>query len=80
MPRFDARRAVWQRCRAVVGVAINIACVALLAIVPSHPDLLLGSAYICLKLRRPRRVYEAIAIVSTSGVGKIAHPDRTASG
>jgi tetratricopeptide (TPR) repeat protein len=78
MPRFDARRPVWQRCRAVVGVAINIACVALLAVVPSDPDLLLGTAYICLTLRRPRRAYEAIAMVSTSGVGQIAHRDRTA--
>ena len=78
MPRFGDRGAVGQRCRAVVGVAINIACAALLAVVPSHPDLLLGTAYICLKLRRPRRAYEAVARVSTSGVGQIVHPDRTA--
>jgi len=78
MPRFGDRGAVWLRCRAVVGVAINIACAALLAVVPSHPDLLLGTAYICLKLRRPRRAYEAVARVSTSGVGQIVHPDRTA--
>src|SRR6516165_5229050 len=78
MPRFGDRGAVWLRCRAVVGVAINIACAALLAVVPSHPDLLLGTAYICLKLRRPRQAYEAVARVSTSGVGQIVHPDRTA--
>jgi tetratricopeptide (TPR) repeat protein len=78
MQRFGNRGAVWQRCRAVIGVAINIACAALLAVVPSHPDLLLGTAYICLKLRRPRRAYEAVARVSTSGVGQIVHPDRTA--
>jgi hypothetical protein len=77
MPRFGAGRGVWQRCRAVVGVAINIACVALLAVVPYDPDLLLGTAYICLTLRRPRRAYEAIAMVSASG-GQIAHRDRTA--
>jgi len=78
MPRFGDRGAVWQKCRAVVGVAINIACAALLGVVPSHPDLLLGTAYICLKLRRPRRAYEAVGRVSTIGVGQIAQPDRTA--
>ena len=78
MPRFGDRGAVGQRCRAVVGVAINIACAALLAVVPSHPDLLLGTAYICLKLRRPRRAYEAVARLSTIGLGPIAQPDRTA--
>src|SRR6266436_1967680 len=78
MPRFGDRGAVWQRCRAVVGVAINIACAAWLSVVPSHPDLLLGTAYICLKLRRPRRAHEAVARLSTIGVGQIAHRDRTA--
>jgi tetratricopeptide (TPR) repeat protein len=78
MPRFGDRCAVWQRYRAVVGVAINIACAALLAVVPSHPDLLLGAVYICLKLRRPRRAYEAVARLSTIGIGRIAQPDRTA--
>src|SRR6516164_5010887 len=66
-----------SRCRAVVGVAINIACAALLVVVPSHPDPLLGTAYICLKLRRPRRACEAVTRLSTIGIG-IAQPDRTA--
>src|ERR1700756_3040394 len=79
MPRYGDPGASWQRCRAVVGVAINIACAAVLAVVPSHPDLLLGTAYICLKLRRPRRAYEAVARLSTIGVGQIAQPDRTAN-
>jgi tetratricopeptide (TPR) repeat protein len=78
MPRYGDPGASWQRCRAVVGVAINIACAALLGVVPSHPDLLLGTAYIYLKLRRPHRAYEAVARVSTSGVGQIAQPDRRA--
>src|SRR5262245_56151195 len=77
MPRFGDRRAVGQRCRAVVGVAINIVCAALLAVVASHPDLLLGTAYICLKLRRPRRAYEAVGRMSTIGAGQIAQPERT---
>jgi tetratricopeptide (TPR) repeat protein len=78
MPRFGNRGAVWQRCRAVIGVAINIACTVLLAVVPSHPTLLLGAADICLKLRRPRRAYEAVARLSTIDVGQIAQPDHTA--
>ena len=78
MLRSGDRSAVWQRCRAVVGVAINIACAALLSVVPAHCDLLLGAAYICLKLRRPRRAYEAVARVSAIGVGQIAHPEGTA--
>jgi tetratricopeptide (TPR) repeat protein len=78
MPRFGDPGAVWQRCRAVVGVAINIACAAWLNVVPSHPDLLLGTAYICLKLRRPRRAHEAVARLCTIGVGQISHRDRTA--
>jgi tetratricopeptide (TPR) repeat protein len=78
MPRFGDPGAVWQRCRAVVGVAINIACAAWLNVVPSHPDLLLGTAYICLKLRRPRRAHEAVARLCTIGVGQIPHRDRTA--
>ena len=78
MPRFGDRGTVWQKCRAVVGVAINIACAVLLAVVPSHPGLLLGTAYICLKLRRPRQAYEAVGRVSTIGLGQIAQPDRTA--
>ena len=77
MLRFGDRGVVWQKCRAVVGVAINIACAALLAVVPSHPDPLLGTAYICLKLRRPRRACEAVTRLSTIGIG-IAQPDRTA--
>src|SRR5438128_2713831 len=78
MPRFGDLGATWRRCRALVGLAINIACAAWLGVVPSHPDLLLGTAYICLKLRRPRRAYEAIARLSTIGVGQIPHRDRTA--
>jgi hypothetical protein len=78
MQRFGNRGAVWQRCRAVIGVAINIACTVLLAVVPSHPTLLLGAADICLKLRRPRRAYEAVARLSTIDVEQIAQPDRTA--
>jgi tetratricopeptide (TPR) repeat protein len=78
MPWYGDPGVIWQRCRAVVGLAINIACAALLGVVPSHPDLLLGTVYICLKLRRPHRAYEAVARVSTSGVGQIAHADRTA--
>ena len=78
MPRLGDRDAVWQTCRAVLGAAINIGCAALLAVVPSDPDLLLAAAYICVKLRRPRQAYEAVARLSATVVGQIARPDRTA--
>src|SRR5262249_24630363 len=38
----------------------------------------IGTAYICLKLRRPRRAFEAVGRMSTIGLGPIAQPDRTA--
>jgi tetratricopeptide (TPR) repeat protein len=75
---FGARHAVWQRCRAVASTAINVACAALLAIVPPRPDLLLTTARICLKLRRPRRAYDAVAGVSVIDVRQIADPDHRA--
>jgi tetratricopeptide (TPR) repeat protein len=75
---FGAGRIVWQRRRAVAGAAINVACATLLAIVPPRPDLLLTTARICLKLRRPRRAYDAVARVSVIDVRQIADPDRTA--
>src|SRR2546421_12657812 len=78
MPRLGDRGAVWPTCRAVLGTAINIGCVALLAVVPSDPDLLLAAAYICVKLRRPRQAYEAVARLSATVIGQIARPDRTA--
>jgi tetratricopeptide (TPR) repeat protein len=78
MPRRGHRGAAWQRCRAVLSVAIDIACAALLAAVPSDPDLLLGAAYVCVKLRRPRQAYEAVVRLSATVVGQIAQPDRTA--
>jgi Tfp pilus assembly protein PilF len=78
MPRLGDCGAVWQTCRAVLGAAINIGCVALLAVVPSDPDLLLAAAYICVKLRRPRQAYEAVARLSATVIGQIARPDRTA--
>jgi tetratricopeptide (TPR) repeat protein len=75
---FDAGRVGWQRRRAVASAAINVTWAALLAIVPPRPDLLLTTAYICLKLRRPRRAYDAAARVSVISVRQIADPDRTA--
>jgi tetratricopeptide (TPR) repeat protein len=78
MPRLGDRGAVWQTCRAVLGAAINIGCAALLAVVPPDPDLLLIAAFICVKLRRPRQAYEAVARLSATVVGQIARPDRTA--
>jgi hypothetical protein len=39
MVRLGDRAAVWQTCRAVLGAAINIGCAALLAVVPSDPEL-----------------------------------------
>jgi len=55
-----------------------VACAALLAITPPRPDLLLRTARICLKLRRPRRAYDALAAVNAIDVRQIADPDRTA--
>jgi Flp pilus assembly protein TadD len=78
MPRLGDRGAVWQACRGVLGAAINIGCAALLAVVPSDPDLLLAAAYICVKLRRPRQAYEAVAGLSAIVIGQIARPERTA--
>jgi len=78
MVRLGDRAVVWQTCRAVLGAAINIGCAALLAVVPSDPELLLIAAFICVKLRRPRQAYEAVARLSATVVGQIARPDRTA--
>src|SRR5262245_20023683 len=75
MPRLGDRGAVWQACRGVLGAAINIGCAALLDVVPSDPDLLLAAAYICVKLKRPRQAYEAVARLSAI---VIARPERTA--
>jgi tetratricopeptide (TPR) repeat protein len=76
--RFGAGRVAWQSCRAVASAAINVACTALLAIMPPRPDLLLTTARICLKLRRPLRAYDAAAMVSAIDVRQMADPDRTA--
>jgi tetratricopeptide (TPR) repeat protein len=76
--RFGAGRVVWQSCRAVAGAAINVACTALLAIVPPRPDLLLTTAHICLQLRRPRRAYDAVAGMNVIDAWHIADPNRTA--
>ena len=69
--RFGAARVVWQSCRAVASAAINVAFTALLAIVPPRPGLLLATAQVCLKLRRPRRAYDAVAVID---VRQIAQP------
>src|SRR5262245_21374956 len=66
--RFGAARVAWKSCRAAAGAAINVACAALLAITPPHPDLLLTTARICLQLRRPRRAYDAVAGVNVVDV------------
>ena len=66
--RFGAARVAWKSCRAAAGAAINVACAALLAITPPHPDLLLTTARICLRLRRPRRAYDAVAGVNVVDV------------
>ena len=66
--RFGAARVPWKSCRAAAGAAINVACAALLAITPPHPDLLLTTARICLQLRRPRRAYDAVAGVNVVDV------------
>jgi tetratricopeptide (TPR) repeat protein len=54
-----------------------VACAALLAITPPRPELALMTARICLKLRRPRRAYDALAAVNATDVRQIADPDRT---
>src|SRR5262245_15742123 len=66
--RFGAARVAWKSCRAAAGAAINVACAALLASTPPHPDLLLTTARICLQLRRPRRAYDAVAGVNVVDV------------
>ena len=55
-----------------------MACAALLAITPPRPDLLLRTARICLKLRRPRQAYDAAARVNPIDVRGTADLDRTA--
>jgi tetratricopeptide (TPR) repeat protein len=75
---FGATRIAWQSCRAAAGAAVNVACAALLAVTPPRPNLALMTARICLKLRRPRRAYDALAAVDAIDVRKIADPDRTA--
>jgi tetratricopeptide (TPR) repeat protein len=72
--RLGAGRVVWQSGRAVASVAINVAFTALLASRHLAPGLLLTTAHICLKLRRPRRAYDAVAVID---VRQIADPDRT---
>jgi tetratricopeptide (TPR) repeat protein len=73
---FAAGRIVWQRCRVAASAAISVACAALLNITPPRPDLLLMTARICLKLRRPRRAYNAVVGMSVTDVRHIADPDR----
>jgi tetratricopeptide (TPR) repeat protein len=74
--RFGEGRIVWQSCRAAAGTAINMACAALLAVTPPRPDLVLMTARICLKLRRPRRACDAVA--GMNAIDARADPDRTA--
>jgi hypothetical protein len=76
--RFGAARGAWRSCRAIASTAVNVACAALLAITPPRPDLLLRTARICLKLRRPRQAYDAAARVSVIDVRGTADLDRTA--
>jgi len=57
---FGAARIVRQPCRALASTAIDMACAALVAIVPPRPDLLLTTARICLKLRRPRQAKDVL--------------------
>ena len=65
-------------CRAAAGAAINMVCAALLAVTPPRPDLVLMTARICLKLRRPRRAYDAVAEMNAIDARQVADPDRTA--
>ena len=55
-----------------------MACAALVTITPPRPDLLLRTARICLKLRRPRRACDAVARVNVVDIRGTADPDRTA--
>src|SRR6516164_1749654 len=73
-----AARFARQGCRAIARAAINLACAGLLAITPPRPALSLMTARVCLKLRRPRRAYDAAARVSVIDVRQVADPDRTA--
>ena len=76
--RFGEGRIVWQSCRAAAAAAINMVCAALLAVTPPRPDLMLMTARICLKLRRPRQACDAVAGVNATDVPQVADPDRTA--
>ena len=76
--RFGAARGAWRSCRAIASTAVNVACAVLLAITPPRPELALMTARICLKLRRPRRAYDALAAVNAIDVRQIADSDRTA--
>jgi hypothetical protein len=73
-----AGRVVWQAFCSLTRVAINVTCAALLVIVALRPNLGLTAARICLKLRRPRRAYDAVAVVMAIGPRQIPDPDRTA--
>jgi tetratricopeptide (TPR) repeat protein len=75
---FGAGLDAWQSCRATAGAAINVTCAALLAIVPPRPDPLLMTVRLCLKLRRPRRAYDAVARLNLIDFRQIADPARTA--
>ena len=76
---FGAARSIWQTGRAMAGAAINAACAALLASLRARPYLLLTTAQICFRLRRPLRACDAVAVVSAIDVRQIADPDRTAA-
>ena len=76
---FGAARSIWQTGRAMAGAAINAACAALLASLRARPYLLLTTAQICFKLRRPLRACDAVAVVSAIDVRQIVDPDRTAA-
>jgi tetratricopeptide (TPR) repeat protein len=75
---LGAARIVRQPTRALASTAINMACAALLAITPPRPDLLLRTARICLKLRRPRRAYDAAARLNAIDARGMADLGRTA--
>jgi tetratricopeptide (TPR) repeat protein len=73
---FRAARTVWRTCRAGLRVTINAICAGLLAIVRSRPDLLLTTAHIGLKLRRPQLALDAVAGMSAIDVRKVPAPER----
>jgi tetratricopeptide (TPR) repeat protein len=75
---LGAARIVRQPTRGLASTAINMACAALLAITPPRPNLLLRTARICLKLRRPRRAYDAAARLNAIDARGMADLDRTA--